>query len=300
MKKFIGTIVLFVLISTSAWAQGDWQTIKNPIQVFEKGYIQVVGVCEEGQSRYRALRAAQVIAQRDLLEILQGLNLYGQTTVKDGMLQSDEISTSVHGFLRGAVKCGETYHSDKGYAEVCMRLNIRGKGGLYDIILPLMKEKKIWPEQRPAYEPKLIPKVIGTPSTPTPEEKKVAETRPLVRPPSELKEANDGLIVDTREFQFRPALVNRILTKKNEIIFDPSKVVSNILVERGCGGFTTDISKARALLKTWGSSNPMTVKSTGVIKLTDVQISADDASAIFVHDQKSNLLAEAKVVFVLK
>ena len=300
MKKVIGIIVIFVLMSTSVWAQEGWQTIKNPIQVFEKGYIQVVGVCEEGQSRYRALRAAQVIAQRDLLEVLQGLNLYGQTTVRDGMLQSDKISTSVHGFLKGAVKCGETYHPDRGYAEVCMRLNIRGKGGLYDIILPLMKEKGIQPEHRPTYEPKLVPKVIGMPSTPFAKEKKVAEARPLVKPPSELKEPNDGLIIDTRGFQFRPALVNRILTEKNEIIFDPSKVVSNILVERGCGGFTTDINKAKALLKTWGSSNPMMVKSTGVIKLTDAQVSADDASAIFVHDQKSNLLAEARVVFVLK
>ena len=132
------------------------------MQVFEEGYIQVVGVSEEGQSRSQATRAATVVAQRDLLEIMEGLRLSGQTTVRDGMLQSDDIRTSISGFLRGAMKCGEKYHSDRRYAEVCMKLNIRGKGGLYDVILPLIKEKKI---QRVTpglpsnvYKPKLIPK----------------------------------------------------------------------------------------------------------------------------------------------
>jgi hypothetical protein len=60
------------------------------------------------------------------------------------------------------------------------------------------------------------------------------------------------------------------------------------------------VSKAKALLATWGSNNPMTVQCSGVAKLTDAQVSADAASAIFVHDQKSNALAQARVVFLLK
>jgi hypothetical protein len=37
-----------------------------------------------------------------------------------------------------------------------------------------------------------------------------------------------------------------------------------------------------------------------VIKATNAEVSADDAAAIYVHDKKSNLLANAKVVFLLK
>jgi len=319
MKKIVGAIAIISMILAMvplAISQGGWETVKDPVKVFEEGYIQVVGASEEGQSRYRAVRAAEVLAQRKLLEILQGINLYGVTTIKDGMLHSDAVATTVEGFLRGAVQCGDTYYPDKGYAEVCMRLNIRGKGGLYDVILPIMKDKQLWPEQKPAYQPALIPKVIDTK---TPVEEKSATPITLPKPgveaekkteapapppevakPSELVKVHDGLILDVRDFQFRPALVNRIITDKEEIVFDPSKVVSNILVERGCGGFTTDIGKAKALLQSWGCQSPMELKVKSVVKLTDAQVGVDDAAAIYVHDQKSNMLAQAKVVFLLK
>ncbi len=309
MKKIFGIIAVFLgvfALVTGVWSQGTWQSVKDPVKVFEEGYIQVVGASEEGQSRYKATRAATVVAQRELLEILEGLRLYGTTTVRDGMLQSDEIRTSVDGFLRGATKCGEKFYGDRGYAEVCMRLYIRGKGGLYDIILPLMKENNLMPQAGPYYKPKLIPKVLKT--TPAPAEKPITEAKteekpeakPEVARPSELKTTYDGIIVDVRAFQFRPALVNTIVTEKDEVVFDPSKILSSVLVERGCGGFTTDPNKAKALLESWGSKTPMTLQGIGVIKNTNAKISADDAAAVFVHDKKSNMLAQAKVVFLLK
>jgi len=292
MKKIFGLLagILVCLMVIQVFAQQGWQSVTDPVKVFSEGYIQVIGTSEEGQSRYRAIRAATVVAQRDLLEVLQGLSLYGTTTVRDGMLQSDVIRTTVEGFLKGAVKCGEKYDSNRGYAEVCLRLYIRGKGGLYDIILPLMRDEKLLPPPAPSYQPKLIPEA----------EKSVVPETPEVAKPSEITHPHDGLIVDVREYNFRPALINRILTDKNEIIFDPSKIVSSVLVERGCGGFTNDEAKAKALLQTWGSNNPMVVKAKGVIKMTDVKVGSDDAAAIFTHNQKTNFLAQAKVVFVLK
>ncbi|MBW2202837.1 MAG: hypothetical protein JRF52_01745 [Deltaproteobacteria bacterium] len=314
MKRICGVITIFVgmfFLFSVAWAADDWESITAPVKVFEEGYIQVTGASEEGQSRYKAMRAATVIAQRDLLEVLEGIRLYGETTVKDGMLRSDDIRTTIQGFLRGGVKCGDKFHSDRGYAEVCMRLYIRGKGGLYDVILPLIKENKLNPEQRPYYKPKLIPKVLS--ETPTPTKKAdvavplkvkdatpVPEARPEVVKPSEITVVYDGIIIDVRDFQFKPALVNTILTDKDEIVFDPSKILSSVLVERGCGGFTTDPGKAKALLASWGSTKPMMLKGIAVVKMTNAKVSVDDAAAIYVHDKKSNLLAQAKVVFLLK
>ncbi len=294
---FLGIALLF---SGVAFSQG-WQEITTPLKIFEEGYIQVIGLSEEGQSRFRAIRAAEVDAQRKLLEIVQGLHLYGETTVRDGMLQSDVVRTTVTGFLRGAVKCGEKYYRDRGYAEVCMRLYIRGRGGMYDVILPLMKRENLLPPPIPEYKPKLVPKVMEQPVEEKPQEAvKPQPEKPEVAAPSQLKVVYDGLIVDVRNFNFKPALVNRILTDKKEVVFDPSKIASNILIERGCGGFTTDMGKAKALLSSWGSKNPMVVKAVGVYKSTDAEVSSDDAAAIFVHNEESNFLAEARVVFLLK
>lgn len=319
MKKLLGSIGVLLTIFAfipGLWAGDTWQSITDPVQVFEEGYIQVVGISEEGQSRFKAIRAATVVAQRDLLEVIEGLRLSGQTTVKDGMLQSDDIRTSINGFLRGAVKCGEKYHNDRRYAEVCMKLHIRGKGSLYDVILPLIKENKIqkvMPDlPRDYYKPKMIPKVVGaevaqeTIQQTTQKGDKITET--VTETVAIVKEVPavapvvifDGLIVDVRDFQFRPALVNTVVTDGDKVVFDPSKILSAILVERGCGGFTTDPNKAKALLESWGCKNPMIVKGLGVVKMTNAKVSPDDAAAIYLSDQKSNLLAQAKVVFLLK
>ncbi len=296
-KLGVSAFLLIVCLFSSAWAQDNMQAVTDPVKVFGEGYLQVIGFSEEGQSRYKALRAAQVVAQRDMVEILQGLSLYGNTSVKDGMLMSDEIKTSVEGFLRGATKCGQKYHENKGYAEVCMRMNIRGQGGLYEILLPIIQDDKIIPEKQPEFQPSAaaVTKVTGAQTT-TEDTGKGAE----VKAPSQLTNPHDGLIIDVRDFQFRPALVNRVLTDKEEVVFEPSKILSNVLVERGCGGFTTDDGKAKALLDSWGSKNPMLVKSTDVRKLTDAKISEDDAAAIYVHDKNTNILSQARVVFILK
>lgn len=319
IRTFFGAFILSIGLLGVAWAQEDMQSITQPRQIFEKGYIQVVGSSEAGQSRYRAIRAAEVVAQRDLLEVVQGLKLYGTTSVKDGMLQSDAINTSVEGFLRGAMKYGEHYDPKQGYADVTMRLYIRGQGGLYDIILPLMKENQLMPEKKPDFKPSmpaLVPEVMspqpagrqtsvtsptGSVNTKTASAKGAGNIqKPEVKAPSKLATPYDGLIVDARDFQFRPALVNRILTVKDQVVFDPSKIQSNVLVDRGCGGFTTTDGKAKALLDSWGSKHPLIIKCVGVSQHTDAEVSQDDAAAIYVNNQKSNLLAQARVVFVLK
>ena len=299
MRKILSvSIILMCLMCIYVFAQ-NWQSVTDPVKVFNKGYIQVIGTSEEGQTRYRAIRAATVVAQRDLLEILQGLNIYGTTTIRDGMLQSDTIRTTVRGFLKGAVKCGEKYYPERGYAEVCLRVYIKGKGGLYDIILPLMKDENILPPPAPVYKPKLIPEIMEKPQANETSQMQKPFTSEITKP-SELIHPYDGLIIDVRDYTFRPALINRILTEKGEIIFDPSKIVSSVLVERGCGGFTNNLDKAKALLKIWGSNNPMFIKAVGVVKFTDVKVSEDDAATIFIHNQKTQFLNQAKVVFLLK
>ena len=104
MKKIIMIMGLCLVLSSAGWAQENWQTITDSDTAFQEGYVQVVGESEAGQSRYKAKRAAQVVAQRDLLEALQGLTLTGSTSVADGMLESDQIKTRVQGFLKGANK----------------------------------------------------------------------------------------------------------------------------------------------------------------------------------------------------
>ena len=52
------------------------------------------------------------------------------------------------------------------------------------------------------------------------------------------------------------------------------------------------------ILEGWGSTNPLVVTCTDVRDHTDVVLSQDDAALIYKHDQKSDLLSQARVVFV--
>ncbi|TIH18536.1 hypothetical protein D0S45_04790 [Marinifilum sp. JC120] len=328
MKKLLLALTAVVLFAGSAVAGEKVVEVVNQDEVFQKGYIQVIGESEAGQSRYRAKRAAEVVAQRRMLEIFQGLRLSGKTTVRDGMLASELVRTTVDGTLRGAVPCGESFDRTEGYARVCLRLNLHGHDSVYsafdEIILKEPAALKV--RDIPAFKPETLPEIVTTPVKKKEEvidEAKVpppgsdiiedqAASAEKVEPPVQTTEPAsqkiqeavatpvDGIIVDVRDFDFKPALVNRILTDKNEVLFDPSKVLNQVLIERGCGGYTTDLQKARALLESWGSKSPMVLKGKTVQNVTDAVVSVEDASTVFAYDQKYNLLAQARVVFVLK
>ncbi len=237
------------------------------------GYIRVWGESEVGQRRYAALRAAKVVAQRDLVEVLQGVSITGDTTVQNGLLANDIIRSTVQGFLQGARECGRYYDPSQGIGYVCLEIGTRTLVGQMWSDPNIRKTIQQMVPQGPMYSPASVPQV---------------------------PQAYDALIVDAREQNFRPALVNRILTESGEIIYDPTKIAEEILAERGCGDYTNDPGKAQAILKERGAQNPLMVKAVGVAKFTDVKVSSDDASRIFAANQKTHFLEGAKVVFVLR
>lgn len=240
------------------------------------GTFRVVAISRSGQEKSDALRAAKVMAQRDLLEIVQGLQLWGETTVQKASLDNDVIRTKVEGFLQGAQECGSDYNPTTGTGTICLELPARGPGGLTGTLLGTK-------EVRERLDRIVPPAPSFVPATPPP-------------PPA----PSDGLIVDTTGHTFKPGLVNRILTLKGEVLYDPTKIAPSILVERGSGDYTNDMGKARAILDLRGAKSPFVVTAAAVSRLTDVQVSEADANAIFAANQRTNFLEGAKVVFVLR
>ena len=84
------------------------------------------------QARLMAQRGAIVDAQRNLLEIVNGVLVEGQTTVKDLVVESDEVKTKVSGMLKGAVQVGKTVYGE-GTATVRLRIPLY-KDGLAEAV----------------------------------------------------------------------------------------------------------------------------------------------------------------------
>lgn len=81
------------------------------------------------QAKLMAIRGATVVAQRNLLEIANGVKVIGETTVQDMMTINDEIITRVEGIVRGAQLVGEPVEK-QGYIEVIMRMPLYAQNGL--------------------------------------------------------------------------------------------------------------------------------------------------------------------------
>lgn len=280
MRRFI-LMLLFLAMPVIVKAQQPPQIVTDQTQAFIKGGFVVKGegvpkegVTHPGQRELTAKRAAMVVAQRNMAEILNGVRVSGQTFVRDSALESDQIRSAVEGIIKDAKPIYEAYDPLKEVAVVYISVGIDGPNGLAGQLLPQMLPTIPQP-QSPTYVPPAVAPM--------------APAQPY-----------DALILDIKEHQFKPALINRILAQNGEILYDPTKIAQNILVERGAGDYTNDVGKAKALLSERGAKNPMVVKAAGVVKFTDVQVTGDDAANIFTANQKANFLEGAKVVFVLK
>jgi hypothetical protein len=94
------------------------------------------------QARMMATRGAVVVAQRNLLEIVKGVEVTGETTVQDMIATNDNVYTRVDGVVKGAQQVGEAIMKD-GMVEVTMRMPIYETNGLAAAVydnLPVAKE----------------------------------------------------------------------------------------------------------------------------------------------------------------
>ncbi|XPV75563.1 MAG: hypothetical protein ACNI27_13085 [Desulfovibrio sp.] len=329
--------LLFCLFSSAVYAD-DW-TVVTGADAFEKGYLLVVGESASNQSRYKAKRSATVIAQRNMLEVIQGLELMGGATVKDGELLDDTIKTSISGVLRGAQVVGEEYIKDEGYARVALRVNLYGENSLYQTLSSVLEDPPVvLVPSMPVYQaptesvrvvdaaqeatlslsqvsiPDSTPTSLVKPAssdsaTPVSAQKSTLgpvppqNSVPLEAPVSALKVVKDveydGLILWAKGSGLRPALGNRIVTDKMDMVFGPSVVDKKYSGSRGAGTIARTDEKAKKFLEHMGSKNPLTVRSESHIKGTDAVISEEDAEKIMKENSKTNMLSKAKVVFVL-
>jgi len=90
----------------------------------------------ETQAELMAIRGAEVVAQRNLLETLKGVRITADTHVVDLITQSDNIKTELEGVLRGAEMVGEpVIDSKRGFVEVTMRAPLyQDKYGIAGVI----------------------------------------------------------------------------------------------------------------------------------------------------------------------
>ena len=238
------------------------------------GYVEAVGIgappqryVGTPQARPNALRAGQIDAYRNLIEVINGVRVDSTTTIRDFTVESDIINTQVQGIVKGAKTIKQEYLSD-GTVEVTVRMPL--SGNFSAVIVPKILEKR---------------QVMIPPSTP--------------QPPAATSEVFTGLVVDARGIQARPAMSPRVIDEKGQEVYGSMNVEREFAVQQGMSGYARDLTAAQSNPRV--TNNPVSVKGlrTEGAGRSDIVIADADAEKIRAAGDTGGFLKKCRVMIVL-
>lgn len=279
----IGILAMMVLSVGVGWS-ADTVSMSEWTQLIEKigtqgninwsgGYVEAVGIgapperfIGKPQARPMALRAAQVDAYRNLLEVTKGVRVDSATLVKDFTVESDIIRTQVEGVVNGSRVVKQEYMSD-GTVEVTVRMPLGG--GFSQAVMPKILERK----QEPLPAPPAMPAPGGT--------------------------AYTGLVVDARGLQARPAMAPKLLDENGKEVYGSANVDREYAVQQGMSGYARDLTAAQSNARV--TNNPFSAKGlrTEGPGRSDIVISNADADKLRAAAENLSFMKKCRVMIVL-
>jgi len=265
-----------------------------------QGYITAIGNGTADPSgnkvkdRLKSLRAAELVAQRTLLETLKGVRIDSTTTVENLMLKEDIINSRVEGVIRGAqiVKRNVTWEGDVPLASVemrvCLSMNVEGCRTDSSLITAL----NIGNRSDPPYVPRqrLTPQTILIP--PSPETPKKGITYDSSKPVT-------GVIVNLEGRPFERQLLPVIITVAGEnkqiTVYSVKNVTPKVIRSHGVVRYADNEDQAKK--NPYIGENVMIIPAENVTKENMIVIGPDGVRAIRETTMHGNdYLGDAKVV----
>jgi hypothetical protein len=203
------------------------------------------------QAILMAERGAVVEAQRNLLEITEGVRIDGETVVKDYITKSDIIFSRVEGVVKGARQIGDAkYDEAKGIVTVELVIGLYGEKGVSDVLEP---------ERAP--DNNVLP-------APTPEVAK-------------LMSKYSSIVIQGAGTNAKPALFPKLYDEKGNLILDTRTLVgSNATIGAGAVQFVDNLNSI--INNPQLGSNPLVIKVKEVAGkyLSDYVIPADQVTIL--------------------
>ena len=265
--------------------------------VFEKGSInygdrtiQAIGigfipenVINAGQARRSAMRIAKQDALRQLIEIVNGVNVTSETTVSGAMFD-DVIKTQVQGAIRGARQIGQPKYLSDTSVEVVYEVKM---ADISRVLLPMAEKAPTL-----TFDDTNVT-VSGTVVAAAPEQQQ-AGTDTGVK-----SGGVTGIIIDGTGLGLRPAMSPRILNQGGSVVYGPGQYSRDYAAANGVAGYAKSLDQAKNDTRVQG--NPLIIRaaSTSGSSSADVIISNADAGKLAVADGAAGLLTNCRVMFVL-
>jgi hypothetical protein len=304
MKKrklvVVAVVALMLVFPATQGFVTEWQEVVQNVGVsgsinWSQGIMTATGIGSppekyygKPQARPMALRAAQLDAYRNLLEVTKGVRINSVTVVEDSMVSSDMIRSQVDGMVKGAQVIKKEYLSD-GTVEVTIAMSLRG--GFAQLILPKdikqVPEIKTIPPAPPA--PPAVEQVGQVPVLPPPQ--------PAI--PTPAPAIYTGLVVDARGLGARPAMSPKLLDERGQEVYGSAYVSREYAVQQGMAGYAKDLTASQTNPRV--TNEPLTVKGlkTEGPGQSDLVISNADADKIRSASENLSFLKKCRVMVVL-
>ena len=251
------------------------------IQAIGIGFIPE-NVINAGQARRSAMRIAKQDALRQLIEIVNGVNVTSETTVSGAMFD-DVIKTQVQGAIRGARQIGQPKYLSDTSVEVVYEVKM---ADISRVLLPMA-------EKAPTLTFDNVNVTVSGTVAAAPEQQQ-AGTDTGVK-----SGGVTGIIIDGTGLGLRPAMSPRILNQGGSVVYGPGQYSRDYAAANGVVGYAKSLDQAKSDTRVQG--NPLIIRgaSTSGSTSADVIISNADAGKLAVADGAAGLLKNCRVMIVL-
>lgn len=232
-----------------------------------------------------AMRAAKIVALREMAEVLENVRVTGDTLVVDIAARNDAIRATVDGLVKGSEVVYEGYNESTEMGVVYLRLRNMGPTGAIARLTTVTIASEAQRQPAPA-RPTASAAAMPEPSS-----------KPQAAPP--VAKQHDALIVDASGTTFLPAIKNRVLAHDGRLLFGADVIAPEILARKPLADYTNDLGKAKAILRQYGVENPLVVRVSRLPTATDAQVTEEDTLTINAANQHAQFLEGAKVVFLM-
>ena len=250
------------------------------IQAIGIGFIPE-NVINAGQARRSAMRIAKQDALRQLIEIVNGVNVTSETTVSGAMFD-DVIKTQVQGAIRGARQIGQPKYLSDTSVEVVYEVKM---ADISRVLLPMA-------EKAPTLTFDDTNVTVSGTAAAAPEQQAGTDTG--------VKSGGvTGIIIDGTGLGLRPAMSPRILNQGGSVVYGPGQYSRDYAAANGVAGYAKSLDQAKSDTRVQG--NPLIIRAASASGSTsaDVIISNEDAGRLAVADGAAGLLKNCRVMFVL-
>ncbi len=285
MKIMLTIVSLFSFLAAQDDFIGD--VFENGSVNYGDRTIQAIGigfipenVINAGQARRSAMRIAKQDALRQLIEIVNGVNVTSETTVSGSMFD-DVIKTQVQGAIRGARRVGEPKYLSDTSVEITYEVKM---ADISRVLLPMA-------EKAPTlkFEDVTVGNTVSESSASSESASK----------PTKKSGGVTGIIIDGSGLGLRPAMAPRILNQSGSVVYGPGQYSRDYAASNGVVGYSKSLDKAKEDPRVQGNPLVIRASSTSGASAADMVVSNADAGKIARADGTAGLLGNCRVMFVL-